>query len=175
MYTYIIKSHNLYKIGKSADVAKRVKTFKTGNPVIELIKVLDGDRESDLHVQYKDKRVAGEWFELNVEDIQAIKGVEVIIDITPCDKKEKLKKVKEEKFLSNFLGVSDDKWKTVHNMTDKGYLPKNRMSLRETSIEELSNIDNYVYDEGFKWNMKYLSGKITYEEYEEFLNILSTK
>lgn len=72
MYTYILKSHDLYKIGKAINVEKRIKEFSTGNPSIELIKTIDGNCESYLHRKYKDKRVVGEWFQLTVEDIDEI-------------------------------------------------------------------------------------------------------
>ena len=74
-YTYIIKSHDLYKIGKAIDVQKRVDSFRCGNPYIELIKVIDGNYEGHLHRYYKEKRVTGEWFSLSQDDIAAIDRV----------------------------------------------------------------------------------------------------
>lgn len=72
MYTYIMKSHDLYKIGKAIDVNRRIKGFKVGNPDIELVKTIDGNYENHLHKYHKEKRKSGEWFNLNTEDIDNI-------------------------------------------------------------------------------------------------------
>lgn len=67
-----MKSHDLYKIGKAKNVNKRIQTFKTGNPVIEVVKVIEGDYEHKLHKIYKEKRVIGEWFSLSSKDVENI-------------------------------------------------------------------------------------------------------
>lgn len=75
MYTYIMKSHDLHKIGKAINVEERIKIFRTGNPTIEVIKVIEGNYESILHKYYKEKRVCGEWFNLTKEEIDYIDTV----------------------------------------------------------------------------------------------------
>jgi len=72
MYTYIIKSGDLHKIGKTKDVTKRVDSFKCGNPYIEHVKTIEGNYESYLHTVYKSKRVKREWFNLTSDDLEAI-------------------------------------------------------------------------------------------------------
>ena len=72
MYTYIMKSQGLYKIGKAIDVNARLKGFQCGNPYIELIKIIQGNHERKLHQLYKEKRVRGEWFSLTEEDVNNI-------------------------------------------------------------------------------------------------------
>jgi len=86
MYTYIMKSHDLHKIGRAIDVDNRLKGFLTGNPYIELVKTIDGNHEKKLHTLFKDKRVKGEWFNLSQEDIDSIdavvrKPVKISVDI----------------------------------------------------------------------------------------------
>lgn len=72
MYTYIMKSVDLHKIGKAINPQERLKGFQTGNPYIELIKTIQGNHERALHQKFKDKRVTGEWFKLTQEDIDSI-------------------------------------------------------------------------------------------------------
>ena len=69
VYTYIMKSHNLHKIGKANNVETRLKQFQTGNPYIEVVRSIEGSYEMNLHELYKDKRVTGEWFKLSEEDL----------------------------------------------------------------------------------------------------------
>jgi|SRR5688572_18261913 len=72
MITYIIKSCNLYKIGKTEDLENRINQYNTHNPEFEIIKTIKGDYEQDLHNHFKDKWVKCEWFNLNNEDIESI-------------------------------------------------------------------------------------------------------
>lgn len=77
-YIYLIKSKNLYKIGRAKDIQGRIKTYKTENPFgIRVIfqKVVNDyiKTENKLLKRFKDKQIRGEWFELNKEDILWIK------------------------------------------------------------------------------------------------------
>ncbi len=72
MFTYLIKSQDLYKIGKTSHVENRMKSFKTANPYFELIHVIEGDCEAHLHDKFKDARSHLEWFYLSDEDINYI-------------------------------------------------------------------------------------------------------
>ena len=74
MYTYIIESQGLYKIGKARDVAKRLKSYKTHNPVFQLIKTISGDYEDQLHRAFYKKRSHLEWFKLTEEDVTDIEN-----------------------------------------------------------------------------------------------------
>lgn len=64
-----------YKIGvTSGDVNKRVKQLQTGNSdKIIVVNVFKSDFnrkiESRLHKKYETKRLEGEWFQLNDEDV----------------------------------------------------------------------------------------------------------
>jgi hypothetical protein len=74
-YIYVIKCNEYYKIGSSRDgVEKRLNGMQTGNPYELLIvaKYCVTDylqAEALLHKYFKDKRVRGEWFKLDKEDL----------------------------------------------------------------------------------------------------------
>jgi hypothetical protein len=79
-YIYIIKSDFGYKIGKSKDAKNRVKNIGLQLPFkIELIFqfYVEGYhmKEKQLHEQFKNKHINGEWFNLSDEDIEAIKNI----------------------------------------------------------------------------------------------------
>lgn len=73
--TYFIRDKytGYIKIGKSINVDKRIKNFRTINPTIELVGVIDSDVELELHREYEHKRQTGEWFNLNNVDVENIK------------------------------------------------------------------------------------------------------
>lgn len=73
MYTYLIKSQDLYKIGKAVNWEERKNMYNTHNPYWELVYLIAGDVENALHVKFKNSRVKGEWFKLNDVDVEEIK------------------------------------------------------------------------------------------------------
>lgn len=65
VYTYFIRQvgSDFVKIGKSADPFKRLAALQTSNPNrLELIGVIEGDREGGLHFEFRRQNVVGEWF-----------------------------------------------------------------------------------------------------------------
>ncbi len=77
-YIYLLKSRNLYKIGKAKQLRNRMKAYRTENPfgikVILQKKVKDsGSIERQLHNLVSNKRIRGEWFRLAKRDIEIIK------------------------------------------------------------------------------------------------------
>jgi len=77
-YIYLLKSKNLYKIGRAKHLKERIKTYRAENPfgikVIFQKKVDDYIGEEIKFLEkFKDKNYKGEWFKLNQEDIQWIK------------------------------------------------------------------------------------------------------
>jgi hypothetical protein len=88
MYTYTIESQGLYKIGKAKNVEKRIKAYKTHNPMFKLIKTIEGDYEEQLHIIYKNKRSHLEWFNLTQDDVL---NVENIINRDPEKDKSSIK------------------------------------------------------------------------------------
>lgn len=80
-FIYIIKCYDdelYYKIGITNDIDKRLKTLKTGNNnELEVIFLFQSEYaskvESKIHFLYKNKRVKGEWFLFNDEEIEEVK------------------------------------------------------------------------------------------------------
>lgn len=66
MKTYFIKNTGTghIKIGKAAMPSERLRQLQTGSPHrLEIIGVIDGDMELELHAKYEGQRCSGEWFE----------------------------------------------------------------------------------------------------------------
>ena len=77
-YIYIIKNNNLYKIGYSSNVDKRVSHYRTHLGMVDLIVVYKTKNafhiESTFHEAYKKKSLRpngnnSEWYEFNNEEI----------------------------------------------------------------------------------------------------------
>lgn len=73
---YILKTgRNLYKIGKTNDLQKRLAAYHTHLPILFRVirqygDVNIGSLEGSLHIVFQHKRVKGEWFELSTDDLQ---------------------------------------------------------------------------------------------------------
>jgi hypothetical protein len=80
-YIYLIKSDTgHYKIGRSKDVFDRIKTFSIKLPFeIELIHQFPADdtlvAEAQLHKNFAQQRVNGEWFDLTPQMVDNIKNL----------------------------------------------------------------------------------------------------
>jgi hypothetical protein len=74
MYTYIIESQGYYKIGKARDIVNRIESYRSHNPVFEIIRCYEGDFEKELQTVFLDKIVFREWFKLTAEDIVKADG-----------------------------------------------------------------------------------------------------
>ena len=79
---YLLKAGSNYKIGitKIGEISKRVKTLQTGNPylitVLHLIEMESAHKlENSLHKIFEPKRLQGEWFALDMDDVEYIKGI----------------------------------------------------------------------------------------------------
>jgi|SRR6185437_2758904 len=72
--TYIIKSGDYYKIGMTSDWLQRAESYNTHNPNWELIEIIQGDYEHQLHHIFRNYRVKFEWFKfpINWKDILAL-------------------------------------------------------------------------------------------------------
>jgi hypothetical protein len=78
-FIYLIKSLNLYKIGRCEN-PNRIKTYRTENPhhidLIFQVEVLDCvGIEKMLLEKYSSKKYKGEWFKLNAKDILDIRDI----------------------------------------------------------------------------------------------------
>lgn len=79
-YIYLIQAWNYYKIWKTININKRIKTYITENPnKIELLyyKIFDDilEIEKNLHDKFKNKHHKWEWFILDENDILFIKNL----------------------------------------------------------------------------------------------------
>lgn len=75
IYTYVIfdKLSFLFKIGKSKNITRRLKQFKTSNLNLELVLCIIGNEEKFLHTYFKNKRIGGEWFKLDYNDLKDLR------------------------------------------------------------------------------------------------------
>lgn len=103
---YILKTgKNLYKIGKTQDIQKRLAAYQTYLPVLfRIIRQYPADNmtelEESLHVIFQHKRVKGEWFELSVDDITICDN---IVRNFALNKLQKQKNYPEIKYSDNPL------------------------------------------------------------------------
>lgn len=80
-YIYLLRGGgSRFKIGKTIDPAKRLSQFQISSPDIAQFEVVIAtgrmsELESNLHAQFKDKRIRGEWFMLFDEDVNFIKSL----------------------------------------------------------------------------------------------------
>ena len=79
---YIIKQydHNLYKIGVTKDINRRLKTFNTASPqgfdIYDIVYCENPNAlEKMLHSTFEKKRYTGEWFLLNETDKQQLSSI----------------------------------------------------------------------------------------------------
>ena len=71
--TYIVynESNNLYKIGKTKDIDSRIKQIQLGTGAkLKIILLINSNVESELHKEFEDCRIHGEWFRLSELDIR---------------------------------------------------------------------------------------------------------
>lgn len=79
-HVYLLRGTNsTYKIGKTRNLKKRMKHF-CGLPFeISLVHAIPSDDitslEKEFHDRYSDRRVRGEWFKLQEEEVQEIIGI----------------------------------------------------------------------------------------------------
>ena len=82
-FVYLMKGGDYHKIGLSVDPKNRRQQIATGMPFnVELIHTISTDdmkkAEKHLHKLFAEKRVGGEWFELDEADVEQIMGIEVL-------------------------------------------------------------------------------------------------
>lgn len=77
-FVYLLKSGDFYKIGRSAELEKRVKQISVSLPErVELEHSIRTDDpvgiEQYWHRRFQEKRANGEWFRLSRADVRAFK------------------------------------------------------------------------------------------------------
>lgn len=72
--TYLMNDSNTgyTKIGKTVNPKSRERTLQSEKPTISLFAICDDLVETKLHKQYESKRIRGEWFKLEENDINDI-------------------------------------------------------------------------------------------------------
>jgi hypothetical protein len=73
--TYLIYDGCLYKIGKSINPEKRLKSIRSQNPKAEIVHIIESDIELSLHKRFKNKRVHHEWFDLSEREVSELKAL----------------------------------------------------------------------------------------------------
>lgn len=93
-YIYVIKVGCKYKIGKTINHKSRLNSLQTSNPdQIKIEAIFYGKKyeilELELHKMFSKKRLTGEWFQLNNEDLKLISGflIEKEMKIIECKTK----------------------------------------------------------------------------------------
>lgn len=72
MFTYIIKSQEYYKIGRTTNMENRIRSYDTHNPCYKITLVFSFDCETYLRNYFINKRFKNDWYNLTNEDIQWI-------------------------------------------------------------------------------------------------------
>lgn len=68
--TYFVKAGKVIKIGRSSDVASRIRSLQTANPhPLEIVGTIDGDYEAVAHRYFSDRNIGGEWYALTEDDV----------------------------------------------------------------------------------------------------------
>lgn len=77
-YVYVVKVDGRYKIGKTKNPTNRFGEYTRlyEEPIVVVCEVVFdySEVEKELHKKYADKRLRGEWFNLNETDIELIKN-----------------------------------------------------------------------------------------------------
>lgn len=69
MKTYLIYDGRYFKIGRSLDIEKRLKSIKSHNPDATLLCLTDGDIEYEIHSKYQEYNYHNEWFFIPDDEI----------------------------------------------------------------------------------------------------------
>jgi len=89
-FVYLLKADNgFYKIGRTISLDDRIKQLGTASPCeLELVLSIESDDcrnlEESLHELFDDRRVKGEWFELDSKDIAYIRYIFCARDRPNC-------------------------------------------------------------------------------------------
>ena len=83
VYVLKLKDKNIYKIGVTNDLNRRLKQISPRLPFeVEVEHTIKHNHiynlEKELHERFSDKRMNGEWFRLNKSDLQEIREVKEV-------------------------------------------------------------------------------------------------
>lgn len=75
-FVYLMQNcrNHLFKIGFSRNPQHRERTLQSEEPEVELLWSRPGTRINEIvfHTKFRDKRVRGEWFRLDADDVASI-------------------------------------------------------------------------------------------------------
>lgn len=130
VYVYLIFDGNYYKIGKSKDPEKRLKSIKTGNANAVLICYANERiiNEKQLHTIYFNYRVNGEWFDLNQKQIDNI----ILL----------MKDKKDENLINQTVKMQTTRQKRIKNKA-KFIMPYGKY--KGVNIEDIEDINYLQY------------------------------
>lgn len=74
-YLMIDSNTGYYKIGRSINCLTREKTLQSEKPTIKLIHTINTNIEKQLHKQFKNKHIRGEWFKLTQKEVKYIMSI----------------------------------------------------------------------------------------------------
>jgi T5orf172 domain len=66
-WVYFIRSGALIKVGYTTDLSKRMRSYNSHNPDVQLMAVVPGTRDDEAayHKRFAAQKVRGEWFRLS--------------------------------------------------------------------------------------------------------------
>ena len=75
-FVYVMESAKKIKIGYSSNIVKRIKNYKSHTPDLNILCIIKHknafELESKYHAMYDKKRINGEWFDLNQNEINKL-------------------------------------------------------------------------------------------------------
>ena len=75
-HVYLFQMGEFYKIGRSKNVAQRLRSFGTLPYKCVLVHTIQSENssliEQCLHRRFKDQRERGEWFRLEADDVRLL-------------------------------------------------------------------------------------------------------
>ncbi|MDM5317199.1 GIY-YIG nuclease family protein [Fictibacillus sp. b24] len=145
-YVYFVQEHmnGTFKIGKTKHIEKRMNVFGVKlpfkNELIYLIKTGNHHQtEVAFHKHFSHKRLEGEWFQLNQDDISWIKEQKYTKDIFTTIDSKPLKEIKREsKSDEVYLTPKQIEYaKSMLNKLDKYELVINDAELTKKDLDRL--------------------------------------
>ncbi len=120
IFTYIFKSKDSFKIGKSKDPQKRYIQGLTFNPYLEIHKIYKGDYESALHLKFLNNKIKNEWFYLTKEECKIWFYVQLELKPNKEEVTLDFHEVKEKFGWANTTGI----YEAIRNLISKDFIAK---------------------------------------------------
>src|ERR1044072_7374447 len=119
---YILKTgKNIYKIGKTQDLQKRLASYHTHLPIVcrlvrQYLTPQMSSLEESLHTVFQHKRVKGEWFELTPADLVICDNIARSFEQAQWRRQSSARKSREIHYSGNpMLQVMEANEKCLHD------------------------------------------------------------